>query len=501
MAGKDFQVGARVAAGVSCVVAAAALVAAAVIAVPGPTNAATDATGGLLVTPQAIEQQRTCPGPLLLVGAASGQDATTLTSVGSPALTMSPEATSQPLDDVDVVTSDSGATSTLVSAPPAADGGVLAVAQAQVASEADLSGLAVVNCSESAAVTWLVGGATDTGRTTLLVLTNSSEVDATADVELYTGDGRVEALGLTDVTVPPLSQRVLSIAGFAPGAPSIVVKVESSGGLVAATLQQSIVRGLEPGGTEFIGATAEPAETQVIPGVRITTADAVAERAQVGGSLDVATALRVFVPGAEDAEVMVGVVADTSDVEGTTMSETVPAGEVLDIPIEGLADGTYTVTIESSFPVVAAVRASTVAPPDPNAPISDLETSFEFVDEASDITIVAGQRIDLAWFVAAEPLDESVTFATADAPSPRLTLTSPTGPDAEVTITAANGETLSRTVSAGSTTSFDLASATLYTITGAEGMVASTSYTADGQLAAFPVRAANPLSGAITVYR
>ncbi|BDI21677.1 DUF5719 family protein [Herbiconiux sp. L3-i23] len=501
MAHKALHIGGRVLAGLASIAAAGAIVGAAVL-MPAPSDAAPADVSGLAVTPQPIDQQRVCAGPLLRLGDANGQGATTVTSFGAPSVIASSGATSAALDDIDVVVADGGSSSSVITAPPlAADAAPLAAVQAQLAAEADQSGLAVASCDESAAVSWLVAGATDTGRTTLLLLENPSGVESIVDVALFGTEGRVDAPGLTDLVVPPASQRVLSLAGFAPGAAALAVQVESRGGLIVPTLQQSIVRGLEPGGVELTGATGAPSETQVVPGVRITTAQAAAERSQLGGSTDVATAVRVYVPGDEDAEISIGASSDTPGVAGVTVDATATAGSVVDIPVVGLGDGTYTVTVQSSVPVVAAVRAATVAAPDPNAPVLDADVSFEIVGDAGDVDVVAGQRIDFAWFVSAPTLDGTVSFATADAPAPRLTLTAAAGAAADVVLTDEQGERRELSVSAGSTASVDLTGARVYRLDGATGLTGAVSYAADGQLSATVLRPVNPLASTITVYR
>lgn len=502
MVNRAVRVAARVGTGIGAVAVAAVLVAAAV-AVPTADLASAGQRSGLDVTPQAVDQQRSCPGPLLRLGDLNGQNATSVTSFGTAGLTASSGAVASPLADLDVIAADGGGASQLITAPAAPEGGApLAAVQAQNADEPDQAGLAVASCEESSAVAWVVAGATDTGRTSLLLLANPSRVESSVDVSLFGVEGPIDAPGLTGLSVPANSQRVLSLAGFAPSASALTARVESRGGLIVPTLQQSTVRGLEPGGVELTGATQEPADIQVIPGVRVTTAAAAAERSQIAGSTDVATAVRVLVPGSEDADVTIGASSDTPGVPGVTVEAKARAGAVVDIPVDGLGDGTYTVTVQASAPIVASVRAATVAAPDPNAVAADQEDfSFEVLGDAADVTAIAGQRIDFAWFVAAPVLGDVASFAVASEPSPRLTVTSVAGTPADLVLTDEQGGRSELALAAGSTASVDLRAGGVYRLEGAAGVSASVSYAADGRLAAAAVRPANPLAGVITVYR
>lgn len=498
MSNAGLRVGGRLLGGLLTVAAGAALVWGAV-ALPDADAVGSEGSAGLVVDPVAVGQQRVCPGPLMRLGDQNGQNATALSSFGSPSTVTSDGTIASALQTVDV-TSTGGANASTVQAP--ADAALLAAAQSQVATEPDQTGLAVASCTESVASSWLVGGATDTGRTTLLLLANPSGVESIVDVTLYNDTGLVQAPGLTDLVVAPGSQRVLSLAGFAPGASAVAARVESRGGLVVPTLQSSVVRGLEPGGTDFISATQPPATDQLIPGLRVTTAALAAARARVGGSTDTATALRVFVPGDADASVSIGVTGDAAGAVGNTYDAEVKAGTVKDIPLTGLGDGTYTVSVQSDVPVATSARAAAVAAPIPGSEAAEQQISYEVIDGgALDASVVAGQRIDLAWFVAAPQLGEQVAFAVADAPGPRLTVTAASGAPAALRLIGQDGSERTLDVAAGSTASLDLSARQVFRVEGASGTVAAVSYAGDGELAAAPLRPASALASPVTIFR
>ncbi|WP_210480649.1 DUF5719 family protein [Naasia sp. SYSU D00948] len=466
---------------------------------------------GTVVAPAGVDQQRVCPGPLLQLG--DFESATRITSYGVPAVTAATiagaPATVAALTDSDVETAADGAASAVLTAPSAADdSGLLSAAQAQVVRSGDAAGLAVVGCTEGTASSWIVAGATDTGRSSLLLLANPNGVAATVDLALYTGQGPVEAPGLQDLVIAPLSQRAISLAGYAPGQAQLAVEVRSRGGLVSATLQHTVVRGLEPGGVDLAGRTGAPATEQVVPGLRITTAAAAEARAHVGGSQDVETALRILAPRA-DADVTIGVVPETAGGVGTSLEVEAKAGRVVEVPFEGLADGTYTVTLTATEPVVAAARASTVAPPDPaqsgdeELPAEDAAEEgigFDVVGPVTDVAVQAGERIDLAWFPSAGALTRPAAFAVADAPAPRLSVAN-TGEDAVTVTVEGGGVTQTLDLPARSTGVLDVAPNTVHLLTSTGAVAASVSYAGEGLLAAQPVRAANPLATPLTIYR
>ncbi|WP_210506470.1 DUF5719 family protein [Naasia sp. SYSU D00057] len=518
MASSALRIGGRVASGIVAVGGAAVLVfGGALLPAPAP------AVAGVDVTPAAVDQYRACPGPLVRLGDEFGQDVTTVNTFGAPEVTAGTVAVWGaawfPLADIDVAARADGVASTVITAPSAgADDQLLAGAQAQVASAADVAGLAVAGCTEGAASSWVVAGATDTGRTSMLLLANPNDVAANVDLVLYTADGPVEAPGVQDLVVPPRSQKALSLAGYAPGASQLAVQVRSRGGLVTASLQHAVVRGLEPGGVDVVGRTAAPATTQVIPGVRITTAEAATARSQVGGSQDVQTVVRILAPSA-DTELSIGVAPESAGGTGTSVDVHAHAGRVLDVPLTGLDDGTYTVTVTATEPVVAAARASTVAPPadgededeesaasdSGSGSGSDAEESeesgigFDVDGPLTDVQVQDGERVDLAWFSAGGPLSGPAAIAVANAASPRLAVVNPG--DATVTLTLTGGGSQQAIeLAPGASAGVDLAPNAMYVLAGGGGVSASVTYAGDAELAATPVRPANPLATPLTVY-
>ena len=294
--------GARTVAGLVGLSVAAATIAAAVL-IPLPTIGSTPT--GLTITPVPTAQQLVCAGSVLRLADDSGADATSASALGSPevsAAASNDQATASPVETSDAATGGTPSAPSVVSTPPAtteASDVTVSAAQSELVAEGDFVGLAAAGCDVANGDSWLAAGSTTVGRTTLLSLTNPSEVPATVNLELFAEDGQVFPPGTSGIIVPANGQRVLSLAGFQPGMVSPVVHVTSTGGRVSATLQEAIVRGLAPGGVDIVGSAPELAATTVIPGVLVTDLDAVQALRRGGDPQydDVETAVRVFAPG------------------------------------------------------------------------------------------------------------------------------------------------------------------------------------------------------------
>ena len=479
-------VGARAASGlIGIAVAVAAIVGATVI--PGE---AASVPPVVTVDPVPAAQQRVCPGPLLRLGDDEGQGATIATSFGDPAerFQASPQdAEASSLADTE---NTAGVAPLLLTLPPGSSGdGPAAVAgsQSQVAASGDLVGYAAAECAEPSGDTWLVGGSTDVGRTTLITMSNPTTVIATVDISIFGPAGEVVAPGTEGIVVPPGAQRIFSLAGFAPQLESPVVRVQSRGGLVVADLQQSTVRTLEPGGVDMVAATASPSRTTVIPGVVIGNSAGIAA---AQGSLDfddLQTSLRLFLPGTDAATATVLVepsrgTRPTSDVTleadpGASAQagfdiELIP-GEVTDVPLPGLGDGTYTIAISSTAAIVAGARISTIAADGGN---------------------------DFAWLPAASALQETTLVSVAPGPGPVLNLVNPSGGELTVSIAGVD-DPRDVVLAAGEAVPVPVAAGDEVTLGGASGVLATVTYLGDAQVSAFGVTSPGPASSDIRVVR
>ncbi|WP_349899456.1 DUF5719 family protein [Parafrigoribacterium soli] len=487
-------VGARILTGTIGVVIGVAVVAAAGW-LPLPSIAVTPSA--TTVTPVPTDQQRVCAGPILRLGSDTGEGATTASSIGTPRVEYAANEGAPTANQLESTDSTTGVTPVRITLPPTHSPGsrlpLLSASQTQTVDRADVVGLAAAECREASGDAWLVGGATTTGRTSILTMSNPGQVIATVDVTIYTESGEVTAAGTDGIVVPPGGQRVLSLAGFAPGAAAPVVRVQSRGSLVVANLQQSIVRTLEPGGVDVIGAVAGPTKTTVIPGIVLADPESIAARANAPGYDDLGSVLRAFVPGKEDAHVKLtitretpaGAAAGSAAPKPTNVNMTLDAGKVSETSLGAFDAGVYTITAESDVPILVAARASRYSE-----------------------TAGSAARVDFAWFAAAPALERRALIAVGDGPSPGLHLANPTSHDATVTVkqtSTSTGKPAAAdnrlTIPAGAAVAMSARNGVSYALSGFDRLMASVSYGTADELAAFTVTPTGPASQPITVYR
>ncbi|MCU1431914.1 MAG: hypothetical protein JWP95_1019 [Actinotalea sp.] len=250
--------------------------------------------------------------------------------------------------------------SMVLRADPDGDAPAWVAAALSVMTEAgDLRGLVAASCQQPAPEAWLVGGSTELGSSARLVLQNPGRTAATVRVELWGPAGPVELAGAPEYLVPAGSERVVLLEGVAAEQRRIVVRLEASGGLVGAYLQDSQLRGLLPAGVDYVVAGQAPATAQVVPGISVTPTEA--------AGADTA-ALRLLAPGSEGATVSVTLLGADGPVDLPGAQDLVlEPGTVLDVPLGGLTEGDYTALVEADEPVVAGAlltRGAGVGLPD-----------------------------------------------------------------------------------------------------------------------------------------
>lgn len=467
-------VGARILTGTVGIGVAVVTIGAAVL-LPLPSHVVTPASR--LVTPVASAQQRVCAGPLLRLGDDAGQAATAISSVGTPAVRYSQTVGKASLKALASTDSSTGVAPDLLTLPPRVTSSsllpLLSGSQVQAVASGDLVGLAAAECAEGKSDSWLVGGATNTGRTTLVSLSNPSNVIATVNLSIFSETGPVRAAGTEGIVVPPGGQRVLSLAGFAPDVTAPVVRVQSRGGQVVAHLQQSVVRTLEPGGVDIIGPAAPPSTLTVIPGLVISNGVAVAARQAESGFGDLNSIIRLYVPGTLPARAEITIVPENGSESATPVRVVVQPGIVTEVPLDSYPDGSYTVMVATDKPLVAGARISTVG---------------------------TSGRADFAWSASTVSVSRRALVTVAPGPAPVLHIANPTQKDAVVTLVHAGDADLSVPVPAGRTVSRVVASGGDYSLSHFDALALAVSYLGDGQIADFSVSPSAPASGPILIY-
>ena len=79
----------------------------------------------------------------------------------------------------------------------------------QLAATDSMRGLAAASCQQPSNDFYIVGGSTAAGSEALLVLSNPSPIDATADLKIYTDLGEISVSGLAGISVPARTTTVL----------------------------------------------------------------------------------------------------------------------------------------------------------------------------------------------------------------------------------------------------------------------------------------------------
>ena len=232
-----------------------------------------------------------------------------------------------------------------------------AAAMKYTAKDGDLQGSAAATCAQPSNDQWLAGASTTVGRTSVLALTNASSTPATVSLELFGSGGQIQAPGSRGLLVAPGSTRSVVLAGLAPNEPSLSVHVRSAGGPVAASIQQSVLRGLTPGGVDFISPGTAPAVRQVMTGVDIQDPAGIAALTAQAAYKDAGPALELTVPGAADAVVEIKLYGrDGQHALPSGGVITAKAGSTTEVSLAGVPAGQYTVAASSDVSFVAAAR-------------------------------------------------------------------------------------------------------------------------------------------------
>ena len=488
-------VGAGVAAGVIAVLA--------IVPLPGFTGEAP----ALTLAPTASDQQRVCQGPLVQVLPSTSEAATFLSNGPAELSTYSPssQVTEMNLDAVDNLAPEDLGRPSVVAVPAVPDSEeqpLLSGNQLQTAVGDELSGLAGAACAEPSNDAWLVGGATDLGRTTLVMLSNPTDVTATVTMTVWSEMGLIEAITTEGLIVLPGQQRIVSLAAYAPDAIAPVVHVVSTGGRVLASLQHSVMRTLQPSGVEWVNPGVGPNTTQVMPGVFLMSHHE-HDDSEMGAVLsDIEPAVRVLAPGKEDADVTVTVLSESG--ETIEIESRLKANTVVQFPFIGIEDGIYTVIVTADKPIVAAVRTVQDADADPTKigthEEDHSETPAEAPAENLEVEPIAYGGGDFTWLSPSARLVADTVIPLPAGASPLLTLYNPSPKVIEVTISAGGQQDVVLTLDPKQMASTQLKASTRYTLTGTAGLIGGLTYIGTGVGSSIALNPANVLGTPITVY-
>jgi len=434
------------------------------VSIPWPTLARDPLS--VIATPAPAASVIACDGGLLSIG--RNATAASTVTLAAPQSVVGGTAEGDGAAEQQLQTTGVGPGPLAYTAQPRDDQAVdVAATGAATANADDLAGFAASACRPPLLDSWLVGGSASTGAADLVLLANPGTVPATVQLTVYGVDGPQSPPGGVDLVVAPGTQRVVPLAGLALGEETPVVRVSAVGAPVHASLQASITRTLTPGGVDQVGPIAHTDTTQVITGITVTRPTG------EDGAADETTVLRVLSPSLPaTARVRVTSAGRTESI-GDPQEIPLEPGKPLELALNALAPGAYTVTVEADAPVVAAVWQAT--------------------------GVSAGD--DFAWYTPAPEVSVPSLFATPGGPTPSLTVVNPSDEPVEVALTPVDGASpIDLTVPASGSVAVRLATRTLYLLDPGATVRAGLSFAGDGALAGVPVWPADVATPEIVVY-
>lgn len=259
-------------------------------------------------------------------------------------------------------------------------------------------GLLGVSCTAPDTDFWFPGASTGEARQDYVHLTNPDDTAAVADIELYGAEGPLESTAGEGITVPARSSVPMLISTLtAEAAENVTVHVTTRSGRVGAVVSAAE----EEVGSDWLAASADPADTQILPGI---PADATSVR------------LVAFAPGEADADVKLQLLGKTGPLT--------PAGNA---------------TLHIKSQMTASVDLKDVTRGEPGSLLlSPADGSTTPVVAALRVVRGTGAKQEVAFIPATGPVGERATAADNRAKGSVLSLTAPGG-TAEVKVTASAG--------------------------------------------------------------
>lgn len=456
---------------------AAAMAVVTAVSVPWPTLQRDPVSVAAMPAPAA--SVAACDGGLLSIGR-DPTDADALLAAAPQSVTSGVSADAPPPAEQQLEVPDVGPGPIVFTAPPQDRQRVdVAAAGASTVTADDLTGFAASACRPPLLESWLIGGSGLTGAADLVLLANPGTVPATVELTVYGVGGPQTPPGSSDIVVAPGTQRVVPLAGIAFDEASPVIRVTAVGAPIHASLQTSITRTLTPGGVDQVGPVPQPAPAHTITGVGVTgrpEAAAAPDDSAAAAETEIAqsaTLLRLLAPSTTTTATVTVTAIGRVEPALEPQAVSLEAGKPLELALDGLAVGSYTVEVVAEAPVLAAVWQT---------------SGFD-------------EGADFAWYTPSPEISVPSLFAVPSGPPPTLTVVNPADEPVVVAVTSEDGAfRLELTVPADGAMTARLSSRTVYLIEPEAPVHASLSFTGDGALAGVPVWSADAAAPEITVY-
>lgn len=346
----------------------------------------------------------------------------------------------------------------------------LGAAQIQGVKTATLRGVTASACTEPLNEQWVLGGATTVGVTSTLSLGNPGEVPATVRVTVFDERGRVDSGQISGVLVPPGTEQTISLNGYAPDRQRIFVRIESTGAPVVASVGVAHVTGLVPYAVDTITRQVEPLTKLVVPGVT-NVSDNERRAGDVGDADPFTVQVRVFAPGSRIGTAHVRAIDNKG--QSFDLGDVALAGNrVGELTVAHWPANANAVLIEADVPVLAGVMGSANK----------------------------GTDHDYAWFAPAPTLDAKTTVPIPLVAGGKLVIANTGTTEANVEIVGGKGKgkPVRVTIPAGAAIVQDAQAGSM--LTSSAPVSAGVRYVSGGDIAGYPVQAADARSGELTIY-
>lgn len=260
----------------------------------------------------------------------------------------------------------------------------------------DLRGMVAASCAPPASTLWFIGGNTEIGSSTQLVLTNPGETAARVRVEGWSGLGPIPGEIVT--LVEPGGSTVV-LTETLQRTDRIALHVAAEGGSVAAYLLTTTLDGLIPGGVSYVTPSAIPGlETYVGP-----------LRLEPATTTEWSADLRILNPGTDPAQISISLLGPAGEIPLAGAQDlTLEAGMLTSIPLAAEDIGDYTVWVQGDEPIVASVSTRAIG---------------EYDEE------LAGTPADISWMASSHPTGDALLL---DGPGAEYALTNPSPDPIEI---------------------------------------------------------------------
>lgn len=273
-------------------------------------------------------------------------------------------------------------------------GEIVYASQSQSPTSETVTGLATTQCSIPLREGWFVGASTSLGRSSVLLLSNPSDVISQVKIDIKSVEGQSQS---DEVVVDANSQLAISLASWIPGSESLAIRFETHGGLIAAQIQTSTVRGLETGGIDYLLPMSSPTIDMVIPGIRIENRENTLATIVDESYSDLYPRLIIWNPGGEVVDAEIYIIPSDENAIANEFSQQIAAGAITVIELNALETGSYSVHLLATDALVAVASAGTKS----------------------------SGAIDFAWFDAVTSFSGEDAIQISAAPNAQITLVNP----------------------------------------------------------------------------